>query len=199
MIVHLKGVLEEKTPYSVVIDAGGVGYGVLIPLSTYDRLPACGEKVSILTYHEVKEDSQSLYGFATKQEREMFTLLLRISGIGAKTALSFLSGMTVGELQLAISSGDAKRLSSIKGIGKKTAERICVELKDKINPIEALAAGGGEKSADGKRAGILRDAILALTALGFAEEAARKMVQSVLDAEPDIAGTEEILRRALKQ
>lgn len=196
MIVHLHGTLEEKSPARVVIDVGGVGYEVLIPVSTYDRLPATGQTCRLLTHHEVREDAQLLFGFATEPERDMFELLMGVSGIGPKTALALISGLSVGELQLAIASSDSKRIATVKGVGKKTAERIVVELKDKVNPVEALAAGRAAEG-DTARAGVLRDAMLALTALGFAEDNARQMVQTVLEADPDVSDTETVLRRAL--
>lgn len=197
MIVHLDGTLFAKTPTSAVIDCGGVGYEALIPLSTFDRLPATGAKCRLLVYHEVREDAQLLYGFASEGEREAFSMLTSVSGVGPKIALAALSGLTVGELQFAIANGDAKRLATVKGLGKKTAERIVVELKDKVDPIEAVALG---KSAagDDERAGVLRDAMLALTALGFPDDKARQMVQKVLDAEPSLNNTEAILKKALK-
>jgi holliday junction DNA helicase RuvA len=125
----------------------------------------------------------------------MFELLLNVNGVGAKTALSILSGLTVAELSLCIADGNVKRLSSVHGIGKKTAERIVMELRDKINPFEALA-GGGEAPAAGGTA-MMRDAVMALTSLGFAQDKAAKMVQAVVAQDDSISDTEELLRRAL--
>ena len=147
------------------------------------------------THHEVREDEQLLFGFATKPERDMFRLVTTVSGVGPKLALAVLSGLTVGDLQLAVSQGDAKRLAAVKGIGKKTAARIVVELKDKINPIEALANATAETSQE--QGAVLRDAMLALAALGFSEDIARAKVQQVLDGEPGLADVETILKRAL--
>ena len=118
MIAYVKGTLSEKSPMRVIVDVGGVGYEVFIPLSTFDRLPAAGEAVKLYTYHCVREDAQLLYGFATEREREMFELVTTVSGVGPKIALAVLSGLTIGDLQLAIAEGDAKRLASVKGIGK---------------------------------------------------------------------------------
>lgn len=196
MIAYLRGILAEKNPAMVVVECGGVGYECLIPLSTYDRLPATGAEVKLLVAHVVREDAETLYGFATEDEKRTFALVTSISGVGPKLALAVLSGFTVGELQLCIAEGNAKRIASVKGIGKKTAERIVVELKDKVNPIEALAngkAGGG----DDAKAGILRDAMLALTALGFSEDTAREQVQRVIETDPAVADTQTIIRRAL--
>lgn len=196
MIVHLRGELVEKDIGSVVVECGGVGYGVQIPISTFDRLPAVGGQVKLFTHHEVREDAQILFGFATPAERDAFELVTTVSGVGPKLALAVLSGLTIGDLQLAISQGDSKRLASVKGIGKKTAERIVVELRDKINPIEALANATAASSKE--QSNVLRDAMLALSALGFSEEIARAKVQAVLEADPSVADTETVVKRALK-
>lgn len=195
MIAYLKGVLAEKEITRVVVECHGVGYEAAIPLSTFDRLPAEGAEVKLYTHHEVREDAQLLFGFATKPERDMFRLVTTVSGVGPKLALAVLSGLTVGDLQLAVSQGDAKRLAAVKGIGKKTAARIVVELKDKINPIEALANATAETSRE--QGAVLRDAMLALAALGFSEDIACAKVQQVLDGEPGLADVETILKRAL--
>ena len=195
MIAYLRGVLAEKEVTRVVVECHGVGYEAAIPLSTFDRLPAEGTEVKLYTHHEVREDAQLLFGFATKPERDMFRLVTTGSGVGPKLALAVLSGLTVGDLQLAVSQGDAKRLAAVKGIGKKTAARIVVELKDKINPIEALANATAETSRE--QGAVLRDAMLALAALGFSEDIARAKVQQVLDGEPGLADVETILKRAL--
>ena len=195
MIAYLRGVLAEKEVTRVVVECHGVGYEAAIPLSTFDRLPAEGTEVKLYTHHEVREDAQLLFGFATKPERDMFRLVTTVSGVGPKLALAVLSGLTVGDLQLAVSQGDAKRLAAVKGIGKKTAARIVVELKDKINPIEALANATAEPSRE--QGAVLRDAMLALAALGFSEDIARAKVQQVLDGEPGLADVETILKRAL--
>lgn len=195
MIAYLRGVLAEKEITRVVVECHGVGYEAAIPLSTFDRLPAEGAEVKLYTHHEVREDAQLLFGFATKPERDMFRLVTTVSGVGPKLALAVLSGLTVGDLQLAVSQGDAKRLAAVKGIGKKTAARIVVELKDKINPIEALANATAETSRE--QGAVLRDAMLALAALGFSEDIARAKVQQVLDGEPRLADVETILKRAL--
>ncbi len=196
MIVHLNGKLVEKDITRVVVECGGVGYEASIPLSTFDRLPAEGADVKLHTYHDVREDAEALYGFATEAEREVFKLVTTVSGVGPKIALSVLSGLTTGDLQLAISQGDVKRLASIKGIGKKTAERIVVDLKDKINPIEALANSTAASSQ--AQSNVLRDAMLALSALGFSEEIARAKVQRVLEADPSVQDTETVVKLALK-
>ncbi len=198
MIAYVKGLLAEKDPTRVVVEAAGVGYELVIPLSTFDRLPRTGEEVKLLAFHCVREDDEALFGFATEAEKAMFAKLTSVSGVGPKIAIAILSGSSIGELSLAIASGNAKRISSIKGVGKKTAEKICIELKDKVNAIEALAASGRGDSRGGASSPMLRDAILALSALGFNEETANKMVGKVVAAHPDAADVETIVREALK-
>jgi Holliday junction DNA helicase RuvA len=195
MIAFLHGTLVDKTPSLVTLDVHGVGYEVLISLSTYDRLPATGSACRLLTYHHIREDAQILFGFEQPEEKGMFERLIGVNGIGPKMALSVLSGLTVAELSSAIAEGNIKRISSVHGIGKKTAERMIVELRDKVDPLEALAgrtAGGGDAHS-----AMLRDTVLALTSLGFQQEQARKMVQAALDADPAVKDTEALLRRAL--
>ena len=196
MIAYIRGTLAEKEPTRVVIEAAGVGYELTIPLSTFDRLPKTGAEAKLLAYHCVREDDETLFGFATEAEKAMFAKLTSVSGVGPKIAIAILSGSSIGELSLAIASGNAKRISSIKGVGKKTAEKICIELKDKVNAIEALAATG--RGGKGEVSPVLRDAILALSALGFNEEAANKMVSQVIAVHPDAKDTETIIRFALK-
>lgn len=196
MIYHIRGVLVEKDPTRVVVEAAGVGYEIFIPLSTYDRLPKTGAETKLQTFHCVREDDEILFGFATPAEKELFAKLNDVSGVGPKVALSVLSGGSVGEIALAIASGNAKRLASIKGLGKKTAEKICLELRDKVNAIEALSATQRSSGKDAA-APILRDAILALSALGFNEETANKMVSDVSAKNPEAKDTETIIRLAL--
>jgi Holliday junction DNA helicase RuvA len=195
MIAFLHGKLADKTPSTVTLDVQGVGYELFISLSTYDRLPATGSDCRLLTYHHIREDAQVLFGFAQAEEKRMFERLIDVNGVGPKLALSVLSGLTVAELVAAIAESNVKRISSVHGVGKKTAERIIVELRDKVDPLEALAgrtAGGGDA-----RNAMLRDAILALSQLGFPQDQARKMVQSALDADPAVTDTEVLLRKAL--
>ena len=196
MIAYIRGTLAEKGPDRVVIEAGGVGYELLIPVSTFDRLPREGGEAKLLAWHCVREDDEMLFGFATKEEREMFLTLTQVSGVGPKIALAILSGSSIGELSLAIASGNAKRISSIKGVGKKTAEKICVELKDKVSALAALAANSRGGAGDSK-APVIRDAILALTSLGFSEEVANKMVSKVLASDPAVKDAETLIRLAL--
>src|SRR6059036_1493027 len=162
MITFLDGRLVGALPTQAIIDVSGVGYEVFIPLSSYDKLPAVGEPIRILTHLAVREDAHVLYGFMSAAERDLFRLLIQtVSGIGPKIALNVLSGMNVAALRGAVANGDIKALSQISGVGKKTAERIVVELKDKIGAAgawEASSARHGLSQADQK----LNDAILAL-------------------------------------
>ena len=195
MISFLHGTLMEKTPSVVTLDVHGVGYEVFISLGTYDRLPATGSACRLLTFHHIREDAQILFGFMQPEEKGMFERLIAVNGIGPKLALSVLSGLTVSELSLAIAENNVKRISSVHGIGKKTAERIVIELRDKIDPLEALA--GRSAGGDSAQNAMLRDALLALTSLGFPQEQARKMVQSAFDADASVKDTETLLRKAL--
>lgn len=196
MIAYIRGMLVEKSFDRVVVEASGVGYELFIPVSTFDKLPREGDEVKLLAWHCVREDDEMLFGFATVAEREMFLKLTQVSGVGPKIAIAILSGSSIGELSLAIASGNSKRISAIKGVGKKTAEKICVELKDKVNAIEALASTS-RSSKDDARAPMLCDAILALSALGFNEETANRMVTKVLQDNPSVSDVETLIRCAL--
>ena len=192
MIAYVRGVLAEKEPTRVVVEAAGVGYELLIPLSTYDRLPREGGEVKLLAYHCVREDDEVLFGFATADERALFVQLTSVSGVGPKIAIAILSGASISELATAIAGGDAKRISAIKGVGKKTAEKICVELRDKVSGF--VFAG---KGPDGEGAVVAQDALAALRALGFNEETSAKMVTDVIAANPGVDDVEKIIKLAL--
>ena len=195
MITYLDGTVAEKQPTRVVMDVQGVGYEVLIPLCTYDRLPLVGERCKVLTYDHVREDTRQLFGFTSADERATFILLLGISGIGPKLALSALSGLSARELKAAVVEGDVKRLSSISGIGKRTAERIVLELRSRITPGEALeAVAGGDPESEGSIR--LRDTVLALVALGYQQDIARKMATQALKGGGEL-GVEALIKRAL--
>jgi len=198
MITFLRGELVEKQPTRAVLDVGGVGYEVLIPLSSFDRLPKTGEACRILTVDHVREDSHQLFGFMTETEREMFGLLMGITGIGPKLALSALSGLSVRDLKAAVVEGDIKRISSISGVGNKMAERIVVELRHKLSAGEALEAIAGVDD-EGESKTELRDAMLALVALGYKQDDARKMVTKVTGAYPDATDVETIIKHALSK
>lgn len=193
MIASLHGTILEKTPGYVVVECGGVGYEAAIPLGAYNDLPQVGAECMVFVRHVVREDDEQLYGFTNHDDRAVFDLLLAVNGVGPKLAMCVLGGMTAQDFKKCVADGDAKRLGSVKGIGKKTAERIIVELRGRINPLEALSA----PSRDGKNDAALHDTILALAQLGFAQDVAAKMVQAALDAGADATRPDDLLRRAL--
>lgn len=195
MIASLHGILLEKLPDSAVIECGGVGYEVQIPVGTYNELPKTEEECFLYVRHIVREDDEMLFGFSSKDERNVFDMLMGVSGVGPKSAIAILSGITVSDLKRAITEGNVKRLGSVKGIGKKTAERIIVDLRGKINPLEAMTI----KAPVGKEAntGVIQDAVLALGQLGFPQEAATKMVQAALDKGAKATNTGDLVRLAL--
>lgn len=198
MITFLEGILVEKEPSRAVVNVHGVGYEVFIPLSSYDRLPPADAPVKVLTYHQVREDAQILYGFMSEAERGMFLRLLDVSGVGPKLGLAVLSGLSVRDIKLAIVSADTKRLSGISGIGKKTAERIVVELKDKLSAGEALEAKAGpDSSLDGDNR--IRDAVMALISLGYKQADALTMARAAAEKAGPNAPVEDIIRRSLAQ
>jgi Holliday junction DNA helicase RuvA len=197
MIVFLEGIVEVKKPAEIVMNVGGFGYEVFIPLSSYDRLPLIGETCRVIIHEHIKEDSHTLYGFMSDEEKGMFEALVSVSGIGPKLGLSALSGLSVRELKLAVIDGDIKRLSSISGVGKRMAERMAVELKNKISIAESLEAiaGGSENSLQMRKT---KDALMALIALGFKEEKARNAIIKISDSE-DISSldVEQIIKKVL--
>ena len=199
MISFLEGKLVESLPTQVTVDVNGVGYEVLIPLSSFDKLPLPGNSVKLLTHLAVREDAHVLYGFMTSPEREMFRLLINtVSGIGPKIALNVLSGMNVMALRGAVANGDVKALSQISGVGKKTAERIVVELKDKIGAAgawEAASAARGLSASDQK----VNDAVLALIALGFKQVEAHESLRGALSLLGEKATVEDLVRACLKK
>ena len=199
MISFLEGRLVESLPTQVTVDVNGVGYEVLIPLSSFDKLPSPGNSVKLLTHLAVREDAHVLYGFMTSSEREMFRLLVNnVSGIGPKIALNVLSGMNVMALRGAVANGDVKALSQISGVGKKTAERIVVELKDKIGAAgawEAASAARGLSASDQK----VNDAVLALIALGFKQVEAHESIRGALTLLGEKATVEDLVRACLKK
>ena len=199
MITFLQGKLVEALPTQVIVDVNGIGYEALIPLSSFDKLPAPGQPLKLLTQLIVREDAHILYGFMTTAERDLFRLLINsVSGIGPKTALNILSGIAVAAFRGAVAGGDVKALSQISGVGKKTAERIVVELRDKIGAAGAWEAASAQRSlsADDQK---INDAVLALMALGFKQIEAHDAVraaQTMLGAE---ASVEQLVRACLKK
>ena len=194
MIARLAGTLIAKQPPVLVIDVAGVGYEVEAPLPVFYDLPETGQPVVILTPLSVKEDSHTLYGFASESERTLFRQLLKISGIGAKLALTILSGASGEELARFVAERDAAALTRLPGIGKKTAERIIIELRDKLDGLPAAGAGGGNRGV-AQAGSALGEASNALIALGYKPQEAGRMARSV--AQPEM-GVEEIIRLALQ-
>jgi Holliday junction DNA helicase RuvA len=199
MITFLDGKLVESLPTHVVLEVNGVGYEALIPLSSYDKLPQPGQPVRLLTQLIVREDAHTLYGFMTSEERDLFRLLIHtVSGIGPKIALNILSGISVAAFRGAVASADIKALSQISGVGKKTAERIVVELKDKIGMAGAWEASSARRalSTDEQK---LNDAVLALIALGFKQVEAHDSVRQAQAALGPQATVEALVRVCLKK
>ncbi len=186
MIGKLSGKLIERHPPQVIVDVHGVGYEINVPMSTFYQLPATGNDVTLYTHLIVREDAHQLYGFASEHERHVFRQLLRISGVGARTALSVLSGMSVSDLYEAVSAQDSARLTKVPGIGKKTAERLLLELKDKLDltVVARSAAGGGQTG----------DIFNALLALGYNDKEAAWAVKQL----PGGSAVAEGIRQALK-
>ena len=187
MIGRLVGTLAEKAPPQVLIDVNGVGYEVDVPMSSFFNLPGLGERVTLLTHFVVREDAQLLYGFLTHEERATFRQLIRISGIGPRTALSILSGLSVSELSQAVTQQQAGRLVKVPGIGKKTAERLLLELKGKLGPD--MGAPGATVASDAQA-----DIVQALMALGYNE----KEAAAALKALPADIGVADGIKQALK-
>ena len=199
MITFLRGKLVDALPTQAIVEVQGVGYEVLIPLSSFDKLPAPGGEVHLLTHLAIREDAHVLYGFMTAAERDLFRLLINtVSGIGPKIALNVLSGMNPIALRGAVASSDVKALSQISGVGKKTAERIVVELRDKIGAAgawEASSAKHGLSDADQK----VNDAVLALMALGFKQPEAHEAIRASQAVLGPQASVEDLVRASLKK
>ena len=194
MYEYITGRLEEITPTDAIVEACGIGYDLIISLSTFSKLQSAqGQTVKLYTYHQVREDDESLFGFADRGERSVFTQLISVSGVGAGSARMILSAMTAGEVKEAILTGDVNRFKAVKGIGLKTAQRIIIDLKDKIGK------GGGEFSFETAPASspVREEAFGALTMLGFAKPAIEKTLDKLLKEKPDYT-VEELIKRALK-
>lgn len=189
MIGKLTGTLLEKNPPQILLDCHGVGYEVDVPMSTFYHLPASGEKLSLLTHFVVREDAQILYGFGSADERAAFRQLIKIAGVGPRTALGVLSGMSVNELAQAVSLQEAGRLVKIPGIGKKTAERLLLELKGKLGDALGAGAGAAQPASDAQA-----DILQALLALGYSDKEAAATLKTL----PKDVGVSEGIKLALK-
>ncbi|WP_300791032.1 Holliday junction branch migration protein RuvA [uncultured Bacteroides sp.] len=195
MIEYIKGKLDDVTPTMAVVDCNGVGYGVNISLNTFSAIQGKGD-VKLFIYEAIREDAYVLYGFATKQERELFLMLITVSGIGGNTARMILSALSPSELCNVISSGNEKLLKMVKGIGLKTAQRIIVELKDKIQNIGVESTGNVSTPISAANNEIYEEAVAALTMLGFAQAPSQKVVGQILHEEPD-APVQKVIKIAL--
>jgi Holliday junction DNA helicase RuvA len=198
MIASLSGTLRVKTPTEILVDVNGVGYGVLIPLSTFEKLGDLNAHVTLFTYLHVREDALQLYGFATEEERFLFKLLISVSGIGPKIAQGILSGISVADMKSHIAKGDLAALTAIPGVGKKTAERLIIELRDKVGKLAEQVPSAAMGPAD-QEAGMRQEALLALTSLGYNRQVAEKAIRQVLN---ESAGTgislQDLIKRALR-
>lgn len=195
MIVSLNGILLEKHPHRIIVETNGVGYEVGISTQSYSALPEVGKNMFINIYHHITESEQRLFGFTSNNDKSLFMQLITVKGIGPKLALTIMSGMLTDDLVRAIGTQDTVMLARTPGIGKKTAERLVVELKDKIGSISTSGSvGGGLKIASGPEA----EAISALEALGFKRIDAEKAVRQVIDSGADSADTGGLVRKALQ-
>lgn len=197
MIAQLRGILVSKTPTEVVVDCGGVGYLAMISVATSGQLPEPGERVTVLTLMVVREDAMQLFGFGNEAERDIFKLLTSISGIGPKIALGILSSIPLADLRDIIANNKLAYLQKLPGVGKKTAERILVELRDKIGSIQTISVD--ESSATSTQLDTRQEAIAALIALGYTRQVAEKTIRQVLSAEPGTTfSADALIRKALR-
>lgn len=197
MIEYLNGSVVTRKPTVCVIDVAGVGYEVLIPMSTFQSVPMEGKPFKFYTHHHVREDAEQLFGFASTDEREVFRTLIGVSGVGPKLALAALSALSPDELRRCVATDDVTNLTRIPGVGRKTAERMIVELRDRLVP-----RGDGGGFVGGRSTGtpsIRTDAILALESLGLTRAAAEKQVARVMDAKPETESAEDLIRLALRE
>lgn len=190
MIGYLKGKIVSAKPTQIILDVNGVGYLVNISISTFEKISDQNE-ISLFIHTHVREDALSLYGFYTEAEKEMFELLISISGIGPKVALSILSGISVDELQNAIQTENVSRLVSVPGVGRKTAERVVLELKSKVGFVETTVSKGIDYT-------VKQEAVLALTTLGYNQKVAEKVVRDLLTESPSIT-LEDLIRKSLSE
>ena len=197
MYAYISGTLSEKHPTDVVVEAGGVGYRLLIPASSYEKLPAQGKAVRLLTAFVVRDDAHILYGFATDAERTLFETMTGVSGVGPKLALAALSAMNPAELRETVVVGDSAMLTRIPGVGKKTAERLIVELRDrfaKLDGLEPTGTLGGDDDGTARA-----DARAGLEALGLARAEAERRLRKALRAHPGTHSAEDLIRLALRE
>ncbi|GAB2771814.1 Holliday junction DNA helicase RuvA [Hymenobacter luteus] len=199
MIAYVDGKLAYKDPTQAILDVNGIGYEVRISLATYSKLPADGEKAKLYTYQHIKEDGQALYGFLDPNEKALFMQLISVSGIGPGTGIVMVSSMSVGEIRQAIVSEDVRAIQAIKGVGPKTAQRVVLELKDKLRKDELLAKAGIDTVPLAKAHNTNRsEALAALVTLGFARAAAEKTLDQIQNKHGNDLSVEELIKFALK-
>lgn len=199
MIAYVSGTLVDKDPDSALVDVNGIGYRVHVPTSTYERLPATDEDVTLHTYHYLREDDEALYGFATKGERTVFKTMTNVSRVGPKLALSALSAMSPTELRDHVMEGDKSRLTQISGVGSKTADRLIVELRDRLADLDVFDDASPVSGGPGLRAEARSDALEALTELGLNKADAERAIRRVLRDDSGIQSADELVRLALKE
>lgn len=200
MYAYIKGILAEITEDAIIVENQGIGYEIAVPGQVFDYLPSVGEEVKIYTYHYVREDAILLYGFLTKEDVRIFKMLIGVSGIGPKGALSILSVLSTDDLRFAILGDDAKAIAKAPGVGAKTAQRVIIELKDKLSledSFEQKLANQAQKAELNPAVGVKNEAILALTSLGYSQSEALKVLQGI-EISPDDQ-VEDVLKMALKQ
>lgn len=200
MYAYIKGILAEITENAIIVENQGIGYEIAVPGQVFDYLPSVGEEVKIYTYHYVREDAILLYGFLTKEDVRIFKMLIGVSGIGPKGALSILSVLSTDDLRFAILGDDAKAIAKAPGVGAKTAQRVIIELKDKLSledAFEQKLANQAQKAELNPAVGVKNEAILALTSLGYSQSEALKVLQGI-EISPDDQ-VEDVLKMALKQ
>lgn len=197
MIAALTGRLAYKTPSCITLDIQGVGYEVFIPLSTYYALPDLNESVTLSVHTHIREDAIQLFGFLTSSEKEVFVLLIGISGIGPRLALSMLSTMSVSDIISAIQAGDVEKLATVPGIGKKSAGRISLELKDKIEKLRLIPTKLPDSSLSSSSR-LQDDALSALVNLGYRAAEAKEVLKRIVHSRPDLASLKDLIREALK-
>ena len=200
MYAYIKGILAEITEDAIIVENQGIGYEIAVPGQVFDYLPSVGEEVKIYTYHYVREDAILLYGFLTKEDVRIFKMLIGVSGIGPKGALAILSVLSTDDLRFAILGDDAKAIAKAPGVGAKTAQRVIIELKDKLSledAFEQKLANQAQKAELNPAVGVKNEAILALTSLGYSQSEALKVLQGI-EISPDDQ-VEDVLKMALKQ
>ena len=200
MYAYIKGILTEITEDAIIVENQGIGYEIAVPGQVFDYLPSVGEEVKIYTYHYVREDAILLYGFLTKEDVRIFKMLIGVSGIGPKGALAILSVLSTDDLRFAILGDDAKAIAKAPGVGAKTAQRVIIELKDKLSledAFEQKLANQAQKAELNPAIGVKNEAILALTSLGYSQSEALKVLQGI-EISPDDQ-VEDVLKMALKQ